>query len=1026
MSEISVIASHPTPNQPSSSFKLVPAKKDNEIVIATINIRTLANDIKLGTTYELFKSLRHNVCCFQETRRTGSGILQHKETQFIWSGHKRKRESGVGIMIADTVKLIDVISISDRILQIFIQINNINIALTNCYAPTNEAKDSQKDKLYGLLCKCIKNTPQKYKHILCGDYNATIGNDSFNSWRCLGPTNNDLPTNDNGTRLLKFAENHHLRLENTVRPSSKGERRINTWSSPKEFEKRLDYVLTSKFIQRFTTKCIVRRGTSKMFDTDHFMIETSLRLPSITQLKKQRKKKLMKPTTNVNQLKDPVKQQQYIDMLNEKCTKQPPNDIEKLNSAIIESIKKSTSTICKQEVNVKENQQHPWENEELRSLTTKLSRTEDRVEVKQLRQSINKTRGLLMNEYLKSKAESINHVSESRQIEREFSEAKKHHMQTKSSKMLVSNEALHNHFESHFKKNIVTMPEELLHPKNSCLNTSLQNAINVENSAPTEKEVKDTLSKLKNGKCQGVDKVKMEQLKYGKNSFRLITYLTTLLTLIWTNLMVPAIWLQSRLSCIYKSGPRSDPSNYRGISVSAIISRLLPMIIMDRISDAYNNTIEQTQYGFRKNKGCDNAIFILRNVINTSKEKMYLCFIDLTAAYDKIPRDLLFRALDVRLGCSHLISLLKSVYTETTASITGLRKIFPIKAGCRQGGIESSILFNIYFDTVCRVLDYQLKSELGDDYGIEFKYNIPNEATTRTQRTAHPSHGKSHLFRALYADDMFVIFRTKEALQRGMEIVEETFTRYGLTLSRKKTETMVVNGDPEETRNESLITLGDKNIKNVQTFKYLGVKFSPNNNKVMIQHRIGSASSKFAELKDMFKNHRINTSIRTKFLNAFVRSRLAYNVHTLFNASTLIQKLEVEWTRFLRKIVKCGMARVNAPPKEITKQQKEEGTWEYRYKYTNKQIHKICGSAPIRIFIQLQQVKWIAHVIRMENSSLEKQTLFMEGMKTDWKKLEEESGMHRSQILRIMLCKKSFDGWLKTFNQQLVRGTREE
>ena len=74
-----------------------------------------------------------------------------------------------------------------------------------------------------------------------------------------------------------------------------------------------------------------------------------------------------------------------------------------------------------------------------------------------------------------------------------------------------------------------------------------------------------------------------------------------------------------------------------------------------------------------------------------------------------------------------------------------------------------------------------------------------------------------------------------------MEIVEATFTRYGLTLSRKKTETMVVNGNPIETQSQSLITLGDKKIKNVQTFKYLGAKISPKNNKVMIQHHIGSA-----------------------------------------------------------------------------------------------------------------------------------------------------------------------------------------
>ena len=122
-----------------------------------------------------------------------------------------------------------------------------------------------------------------------------------------------------------------------------------------------------------------------------------------------------------------------------------------------------------------------------------------------------------------------------------------------------------------------------------------------------------------------------------------------------------------------------------------------------------------------------------------------------------------------------------------------------------------------------------------------------------------------------------MIFRNRATLQKGMIMVEEVFTRYGLTLSRKKTETMVVNEPEEDTTSESIITLGTSKIKNVEQFKYLGVQISPNNNIVVIQHRIASVTAKFAELKDMFKNHRINIQIRVKFLMAFVRSRLTYN-----------------------------------------------------------------------------------------------------------------------------------------------------
>ena len=41
----------------------------------------------------------------------------------------------------------------------------------------------------------------------------------------------------------------------------------------------------------------------------------------------------------------------------------------------------------------------------------------------------------------------------------------------------------------------------------------------------------------------------------------------------------------------------------------------------------------------------------------------------------------------------------------------------------------------------------------------------------------------------------------------------EVYNRYGLTLSRKKTETMVINGTHDETYASSLITLGECKIK---------------------------------------------------------------------------------------------------------------------------------------------------------------------------------------------------------------------
>ena len=54
-----------------------------------------------------------------------------------------------------------------------------------------------------------------------------------------------------------------------------------------------------------------------------------------------------------------------------------------------------------------------------------------------------------------------------------------------------------------------------------------------------------------------------------------------------------------------------------------------------------------------------------------------------------------------------------------------------------------------------------------------------------------------------------------DAARRGLKIIENEFKRYGLILSRPKTESMTLNHNEETTKSESLISLDEEKIKNV-------------------------------------------------------------------------------------------------------------------------------------------------------------------------------------------------------------------
>ena len=115
------------------------------------------------------------------------------------------------------------------------------------------------------------------------------------------------------------------------------------------------------------------------------------------------------------------------------------------------------------------------------------------------------------------------------------------------------------------------------------------------------------------------------------------------------------------------------------------MSQILYKIIIERLKTAYRSCISNAQVGFRKNRSTSDGILIMKNVIEKYKDPFVAVYIDLTAAYDHIPRDFLFRVLEFRTGAPFLIHILKLMYQQTTASIKGMKTSFEVFVGCIAG-----------------------------------------------------------------------------------------------------------------------------------------------------------------------------------------------------------------------------------------------------------------------------------------------------------------------------------------------------
>ena len=94
--------------------------------------------------------------------------------------------------------------------------------------------------------------------------------------------------------------------------------------------------------------------------------------------------------------------------------------------------------------------------------------------------------------------------------------------------------------------------------------------------------------------------------------------------------------------------------------------------------------------------------------------------------------------------------------------------------------------------------------ELGNGYGLQLDYQIPIEATDRELGSRFKSWGSTKLYRVMYPDNLCERFTSIDAFRRALKVIENEVKRYGLILSRPKTESMTLNHDEETTKSERL------------------------------------------------------------------------------------------------------------------------------------------------------------------------------------------------------------------------------
>ncbi|XP_045452345.1 uncharacterized protein LOC123661426 [Melitaea cinxia] len=152
-------------------------------------------------------------------------------------------------------------------------------------------------------------------------------------------------------------------------------------------------------------------------------------------------------------------------------------------------------------------------------------------------------------------------------------------------------------------------------------------------------EVSKIIDKLDCNTSTGLDGISTKAIKCLKSI--ILVRLTNCINVCLAQGVYPDTLKIAKVSPIFKSGCRSNPSNYRPISVLPVMSKIFERILYNRLNAYFSEKqfLSKRQYGFRPKSSTLSAVVDLITKIKTNIDKKNIAlgiFIDLKKAFDTI------------------------------------------------------------------------------------------------------------------------------------------------------------------------------------------------------------------------------------------------------------------------------------------------------------------------------------------------------------------------------------------------------
>ena len=889
--------------------------------IGTLNVGTMNG--RGREVSDMMERRKIQILLVQETRWIGNKAKEiGAGYKLFYSGGNAQGRNGVGIILAKELKnnVLEVKRRNDRLMKMKIVLDGEVLNVMSAYAPQVGCTDEEKDEFWRQLDEEVITVPEEEALMIGGDLNGHVGRDNQSLERIHGGWAVG-DRNLEGERIIDFCVAFDMAVVNTF--FKKRMEQLVTYKSGGH-ETQIDYVLCRRTDLKEMRNCKTYPGEC---------VTQQHRTVAVDWIKKRKKRGKQKIVPKIKwwKLKQPVYRDRYRDRVLEVLGNWDYDDVDtwwEENSSVLIRIGKEVLGMTRGKG--PRDKETWWWNAEVQekiSLKRDAKRRYDgtgdnedgetyRIAKKEAKAAVARARQESVEEAYKEleTREGEKKIFKIAEARNKATKDITHIRQIKNEEgaIMCSSPDIQSRWKQYFERLLNEENERLIRGE-GVPNYGLTREIERE-------EVKWALNRMKDGKATGPDEIPAEAWK-SLGEFG-IDMLWDLMKKIRKKEKMPNKWRKSILVPIFKEkGDIQDCNNYRGIKLMSHTMKIWERIIERRLRE--ETQIGEEQFGFMPGRRTTDAIFALRQMIEKHREKqreLHLVFIDLEKAYDRIPRQEVWRCLREKGTPEIYVRLIKDMYERAATQVRtseGMTDMFEVRVGLHQGSSLSPYLFNVVMDVI-----------------------------TKDVREEAP-------WTMMFADDVVLCDETAAGLEEKLERWRDALESRGLKISRSKTEYMCCNEENERAR----VHLQGNLVKKVEKFKYLGSCLK-NDGELddEVNNKIQAGWKNWRKMSGVLCDSRMNVKLKGKVFKAVVRPAMTYAAETWPIKKKLEKKMDVAEMRMLRWMV--GITR--------------------RDKIRNELVRGTVKVTEVSRKVQEKRLQWYGHIMRRDGDYVGRRVMEME------------------------------------------------